>query len=450
MKQKITYKRISIIIIYFLLIGFLVFQVVELRSKYEKENIKMISEVELLIEEALQVSNDDKRREFVSENRETYQYDLVIQTEDEIILKTVPYEKGESLSNRVHEGIVAKENTMKKGDYTVWYVIYHLSEIVFIKKYLQTILLISLTITAILGLSVVLFMRKLFSPLRNIKESIEHANNYDFDNINDSDDEIGQTFKTFVSALEDDISAVSREHTQLEKQLQKNHEHLNNVAVVSRLMIHDLKTPIHRNMLENDRIARHHHDNDDLLKLVELNNEFNHEMMLYVNQILKMLKHQKHEQTEDKQDVDVIQVINQAIESYSEQVQSKALRFKTQYYDNLNLFVEESSFVLLVNSIISNLVEYSNDSSTVNIQVKKDNGIRMIFDVDSDEQKLLRLKSTESLFNKVKSEKDEDYVYSKGNGLYLTKELSLILDGSSKFSINKNEARIEVLLNEEA
>ena len=308
------------------------------------------------------------------------------------------------------------------------------------------IIIVILVITTILiGITVTLMFKSLFDPLDKIKKSLEFASDYDFSKITESEDDVNHKFKDFVSRLEDDISVVSRQHTELEKQLQAKREHLNNVVVVSRSMVHDLKTPVHRTILENEIAARNHSNDKVAVGIAEMNRELNDSLMLDINRILNMLKNDSEGFQFEMSDVDVVDTITRALGSFNQTMMEKKLKLDFEADDHVVLHTEESTLILLINNLLSNMVLYSNEGGQIgiNVEVKKDRLI-LSFRNESSKNNIKRMKDTEQLFNTIRKDDDAGYTYSSGNGLYLIKELTNMLNGDYKLETNETEVTIEV------
>lgn len=454
MKKKAASINILITIAYLILISLLIFNIFELPDKYNKEELNMVVEVEKRIQEALDLKEDDLVKNELSNLRKEYNFDIVLTRGTDIIYKTVPYEMGDSLLNRSHPDIIARE---AQGPYNnhgdeifMWYSVYRLNDSVFINKFLTTIVLIVLLVTALLALTIFLITKSLMDPLKNIRKSIEKAQDYDFEGIEETDDQINKSFKTFVSGLEENIDVVSRQHTELEKQLQAKREHLNNVLVVSRSMIHDLKTPIYRNIIENEVAENEASDNTQLVELAQLNQELNHSIMLDINRILKMLKEDGEKTELDITDVDVINTIMRAINTFNKKMDEKELTLDFDAPEDVIMSTEESTFILLINNLLSNMVIYSKEQSELQIYVDvEDKDITLRFINSAAKENIERMKDTGQLFNKVKSPTEDKYVYGSGNGLFLIKELARILGGEYKLDTTEDSVIIEVVFKHE-
>lgn len=448
-KQSII--NILITMAYLILMGLLIFNVFELQDKYNKEEVKMIMEVEKAIQESLEAGSDEAIGKALTDARDQHGFDIVVTRKEEIIYKSVPYQIGESLLGRTHESARSREaqgyHDVGDNRFFVWYSIYKLNDSVFINSFLEIVLVLILIITALVILTVGLIFKSLFDPLKNIKRSIQLAQQYDFELIEQSDDSINQDFKSFVSRLEDDISVVSRQHTELEKQLQVKREHLNNIVVVSRSMVHDLKTPVHRIILENERYAREH-NHEDVQEITKLNQDLNHDIMIEINRILKMLKDDNDPDAIETVEIDIVETVLRAISSFNKEITDNNLILDIDAPASIIKTLEETTFILLINNLLSNIVAYANPNSEVSIFVDEvDDQTILRFSNEASKENIERMQDTAKLFNAIKDDKEDKYVYSSGNGLYLIKELTRMLQGNYNLKINDNHVIIEVILN---
>lgn len=451
-------KVINILIgfAYLVLIGLLVFNIFELSDKYNREEMNMIVALEKKMKAALELPSDNEMISEFALLREDEIFDIVVTRANDVIYNTVPYEIGDSLVNRSHFKTVARESQgpYYKGndELFVWYSIYKLNDSVFLRSFLTT-LVITVMIIALLGaLTVIVISKSLFDPLKNIKKSIQLAKEYEFNKITETDDAVNKDFKTFVNALESNISAVSRQHTELEKQLQAKREHLNNIVVVSRSMVHDLKTPVHRNILENEVASKEKSYNSELVELANLNEKLNHNIMLDINRILKMLKDDSEQYEPQVSDVEIVSSIMRAVKSFGTSISNKGLQIDYNTPEEVILRVEETTFILLVNNLLSNMVLYALENSELSIEIVDDiqNELTLRFRNYSEPKNIERMNSTKQLFNTVKDQTNDEYIYRSGNGLYLINELSKMMDAEYTLTTDNNIVTIEVTFKYEA
>lgn len=452
-RTKRNILNVAIIMTYLTLIGLLVFSGLSLNDKYNKEEIKAITRIEWEIKEALEKNDSEAITKALDKAREQDQFDIVVIEGKEVIYKSIPFQFGDTLLSRVHEGAVTRvsqgEYKTSTNTYKVWYSVYKLSESDFLAAYIVNLLWITIFATLLLALTVFLIFRNLFDPLRTVKKSIKAAQDYDFENIKDEEDTVNRNFKKFANRLESDITAVSRQQTELETQLQMNREHLKNAMVVSRSMIHDLKTPVHQSIIENDISEREHQDLEDLVKVTQRNQEINEGIIQEINTILKMLRTESTVEPEITE-IDLVTLITKAITRFKSSLQDKDLYVNFDAPEEAVIKTEESAMILLINNLLSNMTQYTQDHSELFITIDQTNNqIMMRFENPANKEDIKRMKKTEQLFNTVENPNTEKYEYSSGNGLYLIKDLTHMIGGTYSLNIKNDHVIIEVVLDNE-
>lgn len=447
-------KNIIISCAYLLLIGLLVFYLFKFFNVYNNADELNASNVEKEIFEIIYSDYDEEllvREIEASVNK--YDYDIVIMKDENLIYSSIPYYEGDTLEPRVNRMQISLSSA---GEYPygdgneelfVWYTIYKINDSSLLNIFISILSITNIIVLMILSLTVYLIITRYYLPIKKIKKSIDYANHYDFEHIEEINDDLNKQFKRFVNDLETDLSTVSRKHTELEKRLQAKREYLNNILIVSRSMVHDLKTPIHRNILVNEAKAKDYPDNDELKELALLNQSLNDEIMKDINRILGVLKNDGFKMKLEIKDVDVVALIEKSLNSFKQNMLKKELILDLDAPEHLTISTEETTFILLINNLLSNMILYAKENTEVKVFVdqSEDSLILSFYNKATSEDIASMLKS-KTMFNEVKHPESGEYVYRSGNGLFLIKELTAMLNAEYVLETDQDSVFIKVII----
>lgn len=100
------------------------------------------------------------------------------------------------------------------------------------------------------------------------------------------------------------------------------------------------------------------------------------------------------------------------------------------------------TFQLLIHNLISNLLQYAITDSTVSITLYEEDGyVTLCYRNESSPENILRMQQSEQIFNVIGN---NDNRYSSGNGLFLIKDLTRMLDGT--YSLDVHEAKVSTII----
>lgn len=455
---KNTKINIVLITAYLILIGLLVFNIIQLKDVYSSDTNYYTDEInaakiENIINGAIETEEDERRLVRTMDDAvNEYYFDIVMLLDGNLLYSTIPYYEGDTLEPRVNH---LQITTSFSGDYDfndneleVFYSIYKISDSSVVNVFIKYIFFISLITILLFCFTIYLVSIRMILPIRNIRKSIAFANDYNFDEIVDKGDSLNQSFKGFVSDLQSDLSTVSKQHTELEKRLLAKRLHLRNILIVSRSMVHDLKTPIHRNILENEAKAKEFSSNQELVDLADLNQSLNHVIMQDINRILGVLKNNNFTMKVEVKDVDVIATLQRSLVSLNRNMLNKELTLNLDVPEELMIRAEETTFILLINNLLSNMILYAKDNSEVKIYADKtDTTVTLSFYNEASYQDIATMLNTETLFNEVRHQDSGNYIYKSGNGLFLIKDLAKMLDAEYILETTEESVYIKIVFN---
>lgn len=383
--------------------------------------------------------------------------ELAVYQDNKAIIRTIPGDGSGTLQGAVNtKAIVAEtKGTIERADgkkLGVWYVIYR----PLLQGYMSNLTIYQigfLMLSFLILLTVILSLQFItIKPLTQLKKSIQKLENYDLENIQqNSDDVMNESVGRFAVNLKQNIQAVSRTHSALEQALQLERERLSNLMTISRGLIHDLKTPVHQTLMENDLVLKKVVDTNPQTKIItEYNIERMEKIILRINDILNLMDTDVKGMMEVKNEFDVIDVFKNIRTVFENDLQNHALYLVAEIPEKLPVRMSKVAIHLIIHNLLSNAVKYGLPDSEIELGIYEESG-QLIIECRNMtlEKNIERIQKSEDLFYSVKNESDTgdaEYVYSTGNGLYLIKELTNILHGAYELQIEENEIIIHAVL----
>lgn len=441
---------ILIAIGYFALAILFVYNIFSLGSLYEESADAYTREAESAIHAMLQEYESEEQ---IDELIEKYPMELVILQEDGPLYRTV---KVNNLNiwfgnlNRDAISLEAQFETSVQGvPSEVWFCLYQVSEEAFLMSFLirQSLLLLVLFVVALI--SIIYGQKLLHNPLKEIKKSISKANEYEFDDISSADDEVNRGFEEFTQKVDKTLHAISHENTKLETELQHERERMKNAMTVARSLVHNLKAPVHQNLMENEAVMLK--NEDETIKSLTLKNvTMSDRVLKRINETLDLLRDDAHENIRKEEVVDVEELYMEIIQLYHHQIKEKKLRLDVFIDESSTAYCSRASFQLLAHNLVSNMIQYAIEKSVLVIDVRVE-GNKLILQHTNQGalEDIERMKKTENLFNVVQMEKSETNKYSGGNGLFLIRDLTEIMGGTYTLDIQGDSVKVQVELSAE-
>lgn len=377
---------------------------------------------------------------------------IVINHENETIYSSIP---GLSFSNA--HGVIPQSLVIleAKGDmqgkdeeYLSWFTIYRPTFEFYLKNLLTVQMFFVLLSFLILVLISYYLYRELISPLKMVKKNLAKLENYQLDEVDaESEDAINEGMHRFAINLQDNISSVSQNHTKLEYTLQLERERLQNMITVSRGIIHDLKTPLYQTMLENEVfLSKQENPTEQVQGIVQYNVNRLDKVMQQITDVLKMMGTDVKEMMEVKDAFDFVSMVKEVRVGFVTMLDEKNVWLTTDTPEHLLVHVNKVTSHLILHNILFNAIQYAKKETEILLEVfEEEHELFIRCTNEATPENMKRIQKSEYLFNNIdKSEQNEEYIYSTGNGVYLIRELTYLLNGTYDMSISEDEVSLEV------
>lgn len=289
----------------------------------------------------------------------------------------------------------------------------------------------------------------LFKPLQQIKTNLNKFENYELEEVinDETTDDINEKLRAIALNLNENMTTLSRDYTQLEQALQVERERLKNTITVSRAFIHDLKSPLHQTMLENELVVKELTDiSPQLETVINFNVRRIARVITTINEVLNMMDQNIYDADKKAQAVDLVALLSEAAKMFKPLIQKKEVYLELEVPETLVINSNKATIQLLIHNILSNAVAYATKDSEIICELfEQEDTVSIRCENETSSENIARMKNSEHIFYK-NAEADEEHRYSSGKGLFLIKELAYVLNGDYQVSANDGHVIVEITL----
>lgn len=439
--KKLTVVSIILGALYLLITVLFVFNLLSLPNQYEKMVSSYVTTVSKEVDAALNLPEKEDVYKRIQELVNQYPMEIIIEENGIRLLETVDINFTYGNENVLNQSIVAleKSGSFEDGEsnYQFWYAVYQMPDSQFVKDFFAKQII--LYFISFIALSVALFLiqKTLTTPLVDVKKAIKKMNQYDFDLDMQESDDIRSEMQHFASKLDHDIQKISMDQTKLNSKLQQEQSYLNNALMISRGLIHELKTPLFQTLHENE-IRSEQLLTEEAKGLAKYNIERTDSLLREINQMLLTLKNSQSFLLEE-QEVDLAVILFEEIKGFKKEFEKQDLVVNINLPDSLKITVNKVCLQMLIRNLIINITQYATPDTEVEIDLYEEDGKIILSSVNqSNEENMERMRNSEHLLNVVSSQNE----YSSGNGLFIIKNLINMLNGTYDCKINLSEVKI--------
>lgn len=442
-RNNLFNKRLLIvsIIIYFIFACVIVQSVYVFRNFYRQEENVYIEGIQKNLHAALK---KDNWRNELDKLVEEDAIEVILRDESgNRIYSTIDLADDAKIKGVVNDNAKFLESfeQIKLGEQqaSVWYVIYQVPFVNVVQNFIFKFNILILLVYVALVLIIIWLQRKLLTPLYQISKSLDRAerNELDEKSCADADDQLNERLNNFFLKQKHTLSTVYGKNTNLEVELALEREHLENTINLSKAMVHDLKGPLHNQLLESEMklMQTEPGERSDFLKNeIEVYNQ----TLLEINDILHLLRENMYQFDTGVERFDLVDLVRTSQLYQMNELKHKKLSFFFDGPEQAMIYQNKVAMRLLLHNISSNMVHYAVENSELEISLDLvENEAHLIFKNAAENTHLQNiLESNRSPFFIPKE--SQDYAYSSGNGVYLIKDLAKFLHGSCEYQIEEN------------
>lgn len=326
----------------------------------------------------------------------------------------------------------------KSGNYIILYWIYHTKMIDYFDSQF-TILNVSVMVLFVFICVIIFLMTKwLLDPLSAIKTALHKMQNYEFVKVDKANDALTMEFNEFSDKLEKNMKNVSEQYTELELLLLFEKEQLVFLNQTTRALVHELKTPLHQTMLENENLIEM--KAIDRQTIIDYNLDRTELVMKKINELLTMLTTSNNTLDTKTEIFDLIALFDGIMTELTFFYQKNDVGFYADIPELL--FVQMNKFVvqIIIHNLLLNAAQYAVPHSEVLFSVDTDtNHLILRCENEASEREIERILAGDQIVNIIENNRS-------GNGIYIIKELVTTLGGTYDLVIKNNLISINISL----
>ena len=430
--------------LYIIIAGLIFYSIYAFKNTYETTEVAYTKEIKDKIDKALQAEDMTAA---LDELIEDYAVEIIIYDEDEeLVYTSLHLKEGQQLAGILNANAKLQEAggsvEIDGENYYIWYNIYRIPFMNQLESFLLKYNIFILIIFFVLLGMIVILQIYLFKPLYNVKDALDKWQENRFDEVKESKDAVNQELQSYFTKQRDVIKAVSSKNTKLELSLGLERERLRNTVNLSRALVHDLKSPVHKIRVEDELRLGELDITCDESKIISWHIDQADLVLNDINSVLQVLKEEGYRPNSIKESFDLQVIIMNAVEHFKPEMRKKDLYFFYEGEDSEMLVQNKVGAQLVIHNIFSNMVHYSTPGTEINITVnRRGSDLWVMSSNQSSQQNIERMKKSEqldSLVNESREISQEEYRYSSGNGMYLIKDLSDLLGGGYSYYVEDN------------
>lgn len=449
MNRSIDFRKILpliSILMYGMVVVIIAQSITHFRNFYRHEETAYVEKLQKGIYQALQATNWQQSLDEIVESKAI---EVIIAKEDGTrIYATIDLAAGASVKGVVNDHakfLEAFEHVTINGEEcSLWYVIYQVPFANVLENFIFKFNILIVCVYLILLAVILVLQRKLLLPLIRISKSIDKAERDQLEEALDTEDHLNARLNNFFLKQKRTLGTVHRLNTNLELELALEREHLENTINLSKALVHDLKGPLHNQLLENELKLQERPPKE---KQEQLLNEIKvyDQLLNEINDILRILREDVYHFDQALEEIDLIEMIRTSQLHQVNEMRQKQLGFFFEGPETALIYQNKVALQLLLHNITSNLAHYALAKTDVEVSLEiVPHGVKIIFQNLAAEKHLRNIQEISGTAYQAAS--STDYQYSSGNGLHLIKDLAKYLQGSCSYYVQANKVITELFI----
>ncbi len=424
-RQQFLIIVFSFILVYVFVIGALLGLVLNAKKTFEVHEMAYIKHAQAALASALE---SEQMVENLEQVVVQYPMEIKVMDKGEVVFKTLRLDNSQVLQDVLNKRVVAYESSgifdRNGHEILVWYSLYHLPSQDFFFQLVQTQTWIIAGAFVLMLFMLTIIQYFVLRPLLKMKKTLLYVKQNRFDSMVEADDDLNAELTEFASTTGKAIQQVSKKNTELEVLLNQQKQKLENELLFTRVLIHELKTPVYQTLIENQYKTKHE-SNQQVLSLSQYNEQRMDLILEEINQIIRLIEKNKQENVVS-QSFDLVETTRKSIQLVSQSIKEKHLMIDFVVPEQLIVCHQEMVVSMLLHNLISNMVLYALNESTIEIDIDfEDQQVIMTFVNESDLHNIERLNQSKNSIQLI----DATNPYSTGQGLIFIENLVNMMHG---------------------
>lgn len=448
--KKLKVMRWTFISIYAIVLCIFFLFIYFMPKQYEQEEQTYIKDSEKLILAALQEKTVDSSKKQMDEAIKEYPMELVVVVDGEIFYNTTSLTtiKPIYLETYVNESaiLVQKQGEVDStlgSHVSYWYTLYRMpNEHGMVSSYYLTIAIFTFALLSIIFFFMAFIQFYFFKPMSTLKESLKKVSDNNFSEVKPDTDVINKEFKEFSSRVDNFSKNVLSNYTVQEKELANTKRIFEENLLYSRAIIHDLKTPVHELLLENE----YELNKGGKQEILNFNIKQADAILNKLNNVLKSLNTDVSYYESRIETFDVVELVAKQVKKFSGSLRQKKLLIDIHQPEQLMVTSSRVSIELMVQNMLSNAIQYAVDESDITLDIEKVGALCQINCSNISEIENIERIQKKNQFFSTYSGSNSNYQYSSGSGLYFIEELAQLIGSEYQLELNDNVVNVKISL----
>lgn len=210
---------------------------------------------------------------------------------------------------------------------------------------------------------------------------------------------------------------------------------------------HDLKTPLTSIIAYTDILSKKQTMDEQAREFINVLSRNSKRLMELISDLIYASKTGSKNIKVEKSFIDFNELVLQIYGDFDEVLKSHGLEFEYEYPEEIVIYSDGNILSRIIQNLLSNCYRYSKENTIIKAKTI-DNGDSICFEILNETKEKIELTQDDLVAELIRSEKSRTSEGS-GLGLYITKNLIEILEGSFSLNIEDNTFKAVVILNKE-
>ncbi|MFV0362875.1 MAG: hypothetical protein ACK5LL_07280 [Suipraeoptans sp.] len=431
----------------YLTLGILIFvNLYSFRQTYRSEEQRHVIQIKEEIDDAL---HNEDMLDSLDQVVANYAVEIVL-LDDSLnpVYETVELKEGQKLQNVLNENAKFEEAggevAIDGKQYYLWYVIYRVPFIKQLETFVTRQNVIFGMAFMIIFVLLIGFQRSLLSPLYRVAKSIDKAEknqlDYSEEDYSKDDDPLSKRVKNYMVKQKKVIKKVNKINTELEVSLGIERQRMEDTLQLTKALVHDLKNPIQQKMIETELNLKKNDYNEAEITTKKEYIKMLQDLLGDINGILRVIRNDPYRIRYVSEELDAVEAMTRTRAHYKPEMSEKDLFFSLEADEEVLFYQNKVGVQLLFHNIFSNMVHYCEKETELSASISmKDDVLEVITKNYSNKFNIEKMRESDNPENVItKTYTPGNNKYGSGYGMYLIKDLAMVLGGEYSFTIEED------------
>lgn len=439
---------------YFAIVVILAILIYRVPIIYQKMNDQRILEIKDDISLALEQSSERSQEEALQHIIDNETLDLVVLRNNDVVVSTVSLDRLSNLQESVNQKALAYQAayphaTSNGQEYRVWVAIYKFEPQDLFNQMMFSMVAIIGILFLLITLLVFFMLKKLFSPIKRLRDNIFKLKAYRLSEISSIDeatefDILSEELSDFTEDLRGRMDSFGVKYSLLENELQANREQSIYKEELLSAFAHDLKTPFNVSLFQIEKIEKMAEDNSNMLAEIEGLKQRNEKILGDINELLTIINSDNSQEYKKLKDVDIVSLFRATLRLFQPIFTEKDIQYYVDIPSSLILYISEVDIRQLLHNIISNVCQYTDIGGNFEFSIYEENNI-VYLEAYNDKSDISMI-DFEHVFELFYTVKGNNHTFGSGIGMHTMKSMVTKYGGTITFAPKEDGVQLSIQL----